>query len=64
MAWRQRRRARPAADPLLWLDCERAPARATLAYYNLVGDPSLWAELVGMVSPTSPAARSTAMTAT
>jgi hypothetical protein len=40
-AWRQRRRGRQAADPLLWLDCERAPARATLAYYNQVGDPSL-----------------------
>jgi hypothetical protein len=39
-AWRQHRR-RQAADPLLWLDSERAPARATLAYYNQVGDPSL-----------------------
>ena len=41
MAWRQGRRARQAADPLLTPDPERAPARATLAYYNQVGDPSL-----------------------
>jgi hypothetical protein len=41
MAWRQRRRARQAADPLLMPDPERAPARAILAYYNQVGDPSL-----------------------
>jgi hypothetical protein len=41
MAWRQRRRARHAADPLLTPDPERAPARATLAYYNQVGDPSV-----------------------
>ena len=40
-AWRRRRRGRQAADPLLSLDSERAPARATLAYYNQVGDPSL-----------------------
>jgi hypothetical protein len=39
MAWR--RRARQAADPLLMPDPERAPAHATLAYYNQVGDPSL-----------------------
>jgi hypothetical protein len=41
MAWRQGRRARQAADPLLMPDPERAPARAILAYYNQVGDPSL-----------------------
>jgi hypothetical protein len=41
MAWRQGRRARHAADPLLTPDPERAPARAILAYYNQVGDPSL-----------------------
>jgi hypothetical protein len=41
MAWRQRRRARQAADPLLTPEPERAPARATLAYYNQIGDPSL-----------------------
>ena len=41
VAWRQRRRARQAADPLLTPDRERAPARAILAYYNQVGDPSL-----------------------
>jgi len=35
------RRARQAADPLLMPDPERAPARAILAYYNQVGDPSL-----------------------
>jgi hypothetical protein len=35
------RRARQAADPLLIPDPERAPARAILAYYNQVGDPSL-----------------------
>jgi hypothetical protein len=39
MAWR--RHARQAADPLLTPDPERAPARAILAYYNQVGDPSL-----------------------
>jgi hypothetical protein len=37
----QRRRARHAADSLLMPDSERAPARATLAYYNQVGDPSV-----------------------
>jgi hypothetical protein len=41
MAWRRHRRARQAADPLLSPDPERAPARATLAYYNQVGDPSV-----------------------
>ena len=41
MAWRQGRRARQAADTLLMPDPERAPARAILAYYNRVGDPSL-----------------------
>jgi hypothetical protein len=41
MAWRRRRRARHAADSLLTPDPERAPARATLAYYNQVGDPSV-----------------------
>ena len=41
MAWRQGRRARQAADALLTPDPERAPARAILAYYNQVGDPSL-----------------------
>jgi hypothetical protein len=40
MAWRQRRRARQAADSFLTPDLERAPARARLAYYNQVGDPS------------------------
>jgi hypothetical protein len=40
LAWRQRR-ARHAADPLLSPDAERAWARATLAYYNRVGDPSV-----------------------
>jgi hypothetical protein len=40
MAWRQRRRARQAADPLLTPDLERARACATLAYYIQVGDPS------------------------
>ena len=39
MAWP--RRARQAADTLLMPDPERAPARAILAYYNQVGDPSL-----------------------
>jgi hypothetical protein len=39
MAWRRRRRARQAAD-LLTPETERAPARATLAYYNRVGGPS------------------------
>ncbi len=41
LAWRQGRRARQAADPLLTPDTERTPARAILAYYNQVGDPSL-----------------------
>jgi len=41
MAWRRRRRGRQAADLLLTPDSERAPARATLAYYNQVGDPSV-----------------------
>ena len=41
MAWRQGRRAGQVADPLLTSDPERAPARAILAYYNQVGDPSL-----------------------
>jgi len=41
LAWRQGRRARQAADPLLTPDPERTPARAILAYYNQVGDPSL-----------------------
>jgi hypothetical protein len=41
MAWRQGRRARQAADPLLTPDPERAPARAVLASYNQVGDPFL-----------------------
>jgi hypothetical protein len=41
MAWRQRRRARQVADALMTPDPERAPARATLAYYNQVGDPSV-----------------------
>jgi hypothetical protein len=40
MAWRRRRRGRRAADLLLTPDPERAPARASLAYYNQVGDPS------------------------
>jgi hypothetical protein len=40
MAWRRRRRARQAADLLLTPDLERAQARATLAYYIQVGDPS------------------------
>lgn len=39
LAWRRHRRARRAADPLLSPDPERAWARATLAYYNRVGDP-------------------------
>ena len=41
IAWRHGRRARQAADPLLTPDPERAPARAILAYYHQVGDPSL-----------------------
>ena len=41
LAWRRQRRARQAADPLLSPDAERARARATLAYYNRVGDPSV-----------------------
>jgi hypothetical protein len=40
MAWRRRRRGGQVADLLLTPDPERAPARATLAYYNQVGDPS------------------------
>jgi hypothetical protein len=40
-AWRQPRRAGQAADPLLTSGPERALARAVLAYYNQVGDPSL-----------------------
>ena len=40
LAWR-RRRARQAGDLLLLPEPERAPARATLAYYNRVGDPSV-----------------------
>jgi hypothetical protein len=40
MAWRRRRRGRQAADLLLTPDPERAPARATLACYNQVGDPN------------------------
>ena len=39
MAWR--RLGPQMADPLLSPDLERAPARATLAYYNQVGDPSV-----------------------
>jgi hypothetical protein len=34
-----RRRARPAADPLLASDAERARARANADYHNRVGDP-------------------------
>ena len=41
MAWRRRGRGPHVADPLLSPDPERASARATLAYYNQVGDPSL-----------------------
>ena len=41
IAWRQRRRTRQVVDLLLSPDSERAPARATLAYYNQVGDPSV-----------------------
>ncbi len=41
LAWRQHRRARQAADPLLLPDPERAWACATLAYYNRVGVPSV-----------------------
>jgi hypothetical protein len=41
LAWRRQRRARRAADPLLSSDPERVWARATLAYYNRVGDPSV-----------------------
>jgi putative flavoprotein involved in K+ transport len=40
MAWR-RRRGPHMADPLVSPDPERASARATLAYCNQVGDPSL-----------------------
>ena len=39
MAW-PRRRGPQVADPLLLPDSERASVRATLAYYNQVGDPS------------------------
>ena len=39
MAWR--RLGPQMADPLLSPDLERAPARADLAYYNQVGDPSV-----------------------
>jgi putative flavoprotein involved in K+ transport len=42
MAWRRRRRGPQMADPLLSPDdLERVSARATLAYHNQVGDPSL-----------------------
>jgi uncharacterized protein (DUF1330 family) len=40
LAWRQRR-ARQAADLLLLPEPEREGARATLAYHNKVGDPSV-----------------------
>jgi hypothetical protein len=40
-AW-QRRRAQLRGDPLLPPDAERAGARATLDYYNRVGDPASW----------------------
>jgi uncharacterized protein (DUF1330 family) len=40
LAWRHRR-ARQAADPLLVPEPARVRARATLAYYNRVGDPSV-----------------------
>jgi uncharacterized protein (DUF1330 family) len=40
LAWR-RRRARQAADLLLLPEPERVRARATLAYYNRVSDPSV-----------------------
>jgi hypothetical protein len=36
----QRRRAQLSGDPLLPPDAERARARATLDYYNRVGDPA------------------------
>jgi hypothetical protein len=38
----QRRRAQLSGDPLLPPDAERARARATLDYYNRVGDPASW----------------------
>jgi hypothetical protein len=38
----QRRRAQLSGDPLLPPDAERAAARATLDYYNRVGDPASW----------------------
>ena len=38
----QRRRAQLSGDPLLPPDGERARARATLDYYNRVGDPASW----------------------
>jgi hypothetical protein len=37
----RRRRGPQMADPLLSPEPERASARATLAYHNQVGDPSL-----------------------
>jgi uncharacterized protein (DUF1330 family) len=40
LAWRHRR-ARQAADLLLLPELERVGARATIAYYNRVGDPSV-----------------------
>jgi len=40
LAWRHRR-ARQAADLLLLPEPERVWARAILAYYNRVGDPSV-----------------------
>jgi hypothetical protein len=40
LAWRHRR-ARQAADLLLLPEPERVWARATLAYYNRVGDPGV-----------------------
>jgi hypothetical protein len=38
----QRRRAQLSGDPLLLPDAERAHARATLDYYNHVGDLASW----------------------
>jgi hypothetical protein len=38
----QWRRAQLSGDPLLPPDAERARARATLDYYNHVGDPASW----------------------
>jgi uncharacterized protein (DUF1330 family) len=40
LAW-PHRRARQPADPLLLAEPERVGARATLAYFNRVGDPSV-----------------------